>query len=138
MRLRIAPPLLALLLAGCGRDPPAGPESGATRIHEASVQCDALPDFAVLYVDAVVTACFNGRSTLGGKRENGTVIYTTRTAPEEVLTWYKEQASAKALIDEQLTKTLYSAGDGMKRNLTVFTEPKDGGAKVTLNWSRDL
>jgi hypothetical protein len=138
MKLRTAAPLIALLLAGCGGEPAAEAGAGSTPIHAASIQCDALPGFAVLYADAVVTGCFKGPSRIGKNHESGTVIYVTRTAPAEVLTWYKEQASAKALADDLSTETMYSAREGTKRSIMVMTEAQGDGARVTLNWGRDL
>jgi hypothetical protein len=138
MKLRIAGALLALSLAACGQKPAAEAEAGRPAIHEASVQCGALPGFVVLYADAVVTGCFKGRSNLEQTHESGTVIYTTRTAAPELLTWYKEQAEAKALADHMSSDTMYSARDGANRSIMVTTEAKAGGTQVTLNWGRDL
>lgn len=129
----------AFFLAGCGPgDKPAADASAPTPIRSASVTCDGLPDFALLYVDAAVTACTKGPSTVRENHESGTVVYRTKTPAAEILSWYKDQSEVKSLTPSLSTDAMYSARDGEKRTMVVLTSAVEGGTQVTMNWGRDL
>jgi hypothetical protein len=139
MKLGVATAALALLfLAGCGpADKPAA-DAAPTAIKSASMVCNGLPDFALLYVDAAVAACSKGPSPVRPNHESGTVVYTTKTPPAELLQWYKDQSEVKGLTPALSNDSMYSARDGEKRTMMVLTSAKDGVTRVTLNWGHDL
>jgi hypothetical protein len=132
----VALALAVVLLAGCGPDKPAA-DAGPTAIKSASIVCDSLPDFALLYVDAAVAACSTSRSVLNAAQEKGTVVYTTQVPPAELLAWYRDQTEVKGLAPGLSSETSYSASDGEKRTVTVTAAADEGGTKVTMNWGRD-
>ena len=105
------------MLAGCGPSDKPAAGAGPAGIRSASMVCDSLPDFALLYVDAAVAACSKGRSVLSATHETGMVVYTTQTPPAELLAWYRDQTEIKGLLPGPSSETMYSASDGEKRFL---------------------
>jgi hypothetical protein len=151
MAMRLAAIGLAALLSACGGSGPdtattndpaaqnvaAAAAEGTPAVVAAATECKAKPDFVPVYGDATITLCTSGAGVQPG-HESGTIVYTTSARPRTALGWSREQANASGLGQRMLTETMYSAGEASKRSLTVIVEPEGSGAKVTVNWGRDV
>ena len=149
--MRLAALGFAALLSACGsggpdaattNDPAAqnvalAAAEGTPAAVTAAIECKAKPDFVPVYGDATVTSCTSGAGVQPG-HESGTIVYTTSADPKTVLGWSRAQANASGLGQRALSETMYSAGEASKRSLMVLVAPEGAGAKVTVNWGRDL
>jgi len=123
--------VLALLLSGCG--PRGGDLPGDTAIAGAP-DCGKKPGFVSIQPDAKVLVCSVSHEP---RKDSGTLIYTTATAPAALLATVKD-AAVKAGLEEKIsTPETFSAGQGDRRSLTVMASPKDAGSQITLMWSRE-
>ena len=138
-----------VMLSACGGETPV-PEQQAAQAPESSLaaaspsdldpaNCDKRPDFVLLPADAKVVSCAFGKGP-SPRRESGTVIFLTASAPAAVTDWYRAQAKGLEMQDAVVASVpspLYSAKDGTRRNFMVIPEPAEGRTRVTLNWGRD-
>jgi len=147
--MRFAALGLAALLSACGgadtattSNPAAqnvalAAAEGTPAVVTANAECKAKPDFVPVYGDATVILCTSGAG-VQPDHESGTIVYTSSASPKTVLGWSREQANASGLGQRMLTETMYSAGEATRRSIMVMVEPEGAGAKVTVNWGRDL
>ena len=147
--MRLAAIGLAALLSACGgadtattNDPAAqnvamAAAEGTPAVVASAAECKAKPDFVPIYGDATIILCTSGAG-VQTHHESGTIVYTTSANPKTVLGWSREQANASGLGQRMLTSAMYSAGEEVKRSIVVMVEPEGSGAKVTVNWGRDL
>jgi len=128
------------LLAACG----GGGDKTATNAEDksvsvaagSSVECKDLPAYAPLTSDAVVTLCTRGQTRPG--HVSGTVLFTSSMAPDAVIAFYKEKASAAGLHQGLNVPGAFSAVDGGKHSVMVMPKAGDDGkTQVTLNWGMD-
>jgi len=138
-----------LLLAACGSSPkttddPVGQNvamaaaQGTPAALTAATDCgEPPPKFVPLYADAHITTCVAGPDGQGN-HVSGTIVYTTKAKPAEVLGWSRGQANASGLAQRLATDTMYSAGEERRRSVMVVVDTIGGQTRVTVNWGKDI
>lgn len=149
-----------LAVAGCGQEPappvpPANEAATPVTAQAASVETSAFPEppavvgspaapgapsFAVIYPGGAPTGPATVASGPGGP--GGIVNFTTPSAPEAVIDWYRRAAEAAGLTSvmamNQGDARAYGAAaeDGSGKLLRVVATPvEDGGSDVQLDWT---
>lgn len=139
--------LTGLLLAACGSGPTTtvttgdgttvktGADGSAEVVigNAATASCADKPDYVPVYADAKLVTCASGNVGATG-RNSGTLIYTSAAPPAAVLAWSKAEAEKAGLSPRLSTDTMFSAGEGNKRNLAVMAAGVESGSQITVNW----